>query len=162
MQISISITICIGFAPRRITEFVNNSWIDSISESADNNCACCCRDKLRRQFSCACGADAAFEIREEKCCDQKAYVPLEAKEEAATENWHRERKIFSAKDKLHKWRNQRQTRTSCGCFSHDTINPFRFRIYSLMLLLPLHILTTQRANKRKKLKNLFLPALLIV
>jgi hypothetical protein len=35
---------------------------------------------------------------------------------------------------LHKWRNQRQTRTSCGRFSHDTINPFRFRIYSLSLL----------------------------
>lgn len=112
--------------------------------------------KLRRQFSCACGADAAFGIREEEYCDQKAYGPLEAKEEAASENWHQERKIFSVKDKLHKWRNQRQTRTSCGRFSHDTINPFRFRIYSLMFLLPLHIiLTTQRANKRKKIEKSF-------
>lgn len=87
---------------------------------------------------------------------------------AAAENWH-SRKGFSSpgiKDKLHKWHNQRQTRTSCGRFSHDTINPFRFRIYSLSLLQFPSLTATEifmlKKKMKKKLKNLFLPALLIV
>lgn len=75
------------------------------------------------------------------------------KEKAAVGNWH-SRKNFLLKDKLHKWRNQLQTRTSCGRFSHDTINPFRFRIYSLSLLQFPSLTATEIFMLEKKKKKI--------